>query len=439
MLPDTAPPVPASLRHLLAAFAPLFTAPSSRTFCGLACGFLAQAGRRTVCGMLAAAGLPPLWPHDRAHQFFSRARWNADDLGLAVAKLVTALLVPAGQPVTLAIDDTLFKRRGKKVWAASWFHDGSAPGPAKTAYGNNWVIAAIIVRLPMVKRPVALPVLAKLVIKDTSSASRLWLARRMAEAIAGALPGRRIHVVADAAYAGGELSKLPPGITWTTRLRKDAALYEPPPARTGRRGRPRAKGTRLPCLNSLARRAAFAPATVTRYQKTATVQAAAVTCPWYGVFGPQLVQVVLIRDARAAGYDLALVTTDLDASPTQVIERYAARWSIEVAIEDARQVFGAGQARNRTARAVERTIPFQLACQAIATTWYATAGHDPADIDAHRARAPWYASKAQPSTADMLAKLRRVLIAVKFRASRPGQPTPEEFHTIRLAWETAAA
>jgi DDE superfamily endonuclease len=136
-----------------------------RTFCGLVGGFLAQAGRRTVCRRLADAGLPRLWPHDRAHQFFARARWNADDLGLAVARLVTALLVPAGQPVTL------------------------------------------------------------------------WLACRMAKMLAGALPGRRIHVVADAAYAGEQLKKLPPGITWTTRLRRDAALYDLPPARTGGRGR----------------------------------------------------------------------------------------------------------------------------------------------------------------------------------------------------------
>ncbi len=93
---------------LLAWFGSLFTAPSFRTFCGLACGFLAQAGRRTVCGMLAGAGLSRCWPHDRAHQFFSRARWNADDLGLAAAKLVVALLAPTGQPVTVAIDDTLF-------------------------------------------------------------------------------------------------------------------------------------------------------------------------------------------------------------------------------------------------------------------------------------------------------------------------------------------
>ena len=439
MLPDATLPVPASLASPLAVVGPLFTAPSFRTFCGLACGFLAQAGKRTVCGMLAGAGLSRIWPHDRAHFFFARARWNADDLGLAVARLVVALLVPAGQPVVVAIDDTLFRRRGKKVWAASWFHDGSAPGPAKTGYGNNWVIAAIVVKLPAVRRPVAIPVLAKLVIKDTNSASRLWLARRMAQMIAGALPGRHIRVVADSAYAGGELKKLPAAVTWTTRLRKDAALHGLPPARAGRRGRPRTKGNRLPCLAKLAATTAFPQVTVTRYGKAAAVHAAAVTCLWPAVFGARQVTVVLIRDRSAAGYDLALVTTDTVATAAQVIERYASRWSIEVAIEDARQVFGAGQARNRTARAVERTIPFQLACQAIATCWYATAGHDPADVADHRARAPWYASKAQPSTADMAAKLRRVIIAARFKASRPDQPTPEEISVLRLAWEDLAA
>jgi hypothetical protein len=222
-------------------------------------------------------------------------------------------------------------------------------------------------------------VLAKLVIKNTSSASRLWLARRMTEMLAGALPGRDIHVVADSAYAGGELKKLPPQVTWTTRLRKDAALHGLPPQRTGKRGRPRQKGDRLPALAGLAATAAFTEVTVTRYAKTAAISAAAVTCLWPSVFGARAVTVVLIRDRSAASYDLALVTTDT-AAAAQITERYATRWSIEVAIEDARQVFGAGQARNRTARAVERTVPFQLACQAITTCWYATVGHDPADV-----------------------------------------------------------
>ncbi len=362
MLPDATLPVPASLMNVLAAFAPLFTVASFRTFCGLACGFLAQAGRRTVCGMLTGAGLSRLWPHDRAHQFFSRARWNADELGLAAAKPVVALLVPAGQPVTVAIDDTLFKRRGKKVWAASWFHDGSAHGPVKTGYGNNWVVAAIVCRLPMMRRPVAIPVLAKLVIKGTNSASRLWLARRMAEQVAAALPGRKIHVVADSAYAGEELTHLPPQVTWTTRLRKDARLFALPPARTpGTRGAPRKKGQQL-SLAKLAATLEFTGVTVTRYGKTATVQAAAVTCLWYYVTGTRHVTVVLIRDRSHSGFDLALVTTDPDAGPARVIERYASRWSVEVAIEDSKQVFGCGQARNRhrPRRGAHRPLPARL-------------------------------------------------------------------------------
>jgi hypothetical protein len=96
------------------------------------------------------------------------------------------------------------------------------------------------------------------------------------------------------------------------------------------RGRPRVCGTRLPKLAGLAAAAAFTQVTVTRCGKTGTVQAAAVTCLWYTVFGTRPVQVVLVRDKSASGYDLALVTTNLNAIPAQAIERYAARWSIEV-------------------------------------------------------------------------------------------------------------
>ena len=316
MLPDM---VPASLMTLLQAFAPVFTAPSFRTFCGLACGFLAQPGKRTVCGMLTGAGLSRWWPHDRAHSFFSRARWNPGDLGQAAAVLVVSLLVPAGAPAGAAIDDTLFKRRGKKAWAASWFHDGSAAGPAKTGYGNNWVVLGIVVRLPFMSRPVAVPVMARLVIKGSNPESRLWLARRMAEQLAAALPGRRIRVVADSAYAGRELKGLPAAISWTTRLRKDAALHAVPPARTGRPGRPRVKGDRLPSLAKMAAAAQFSQVTVARYGRTETVAAAVVTCLWYSVFGSEPVTVVIVRDEPGRGFGIALVTTDRDATADQVI------------------------------------------------------------------------------------------------------------------------
>ena len=323
--------------------------------------------------------------------------------------------------------------------AARVADQGSARSADKTGYGNNWVIAAIIVRLPFLDRPTALPVLAKLVVKGTNSKSRLWLAARMAHMIADAFAGRQTGVVADSAYAGAELNKLPAQITWTTRLRKDAALCALPPQRTGKPGRPRAKGDRLPSLDKLAGTATWQTVTATRYRTAAVTQAAVITCLWYSVFGTRQVQVVLIRDRSATGYDLALVTTDPNATAAQVIERYASRWRIEVAIEDAKQVYGTGQARNRTACAVERTVPFMLACQALATCWYATDGHDPADVTSRRARSPWYTTKTQPSTADMAAKLRRVIIAARFRPSHPDQPTHEEIHLIRLAWADLAA
>jgi DDE superfamily endonuclease len=433
--------LPPSLMTLLAAFQPLFTAPSFRTFCALAAGFLAQTGRRTVCGMLTGAGLSQVWRHDRAHRFFSHARWSAEALGLVLARLIVAALVPDGEPVLVAIDDTLCKRTGRKVHAIGWFHDGSAKGPHQVGLGNNWVIAAIVVTLPFCSRPVALPVLARLVHKDIkpAPASRLVLARQMTAALARALAGRDIHVVADAAYAGKELARLPATVTWTTRLRKNAALHELPGPRTGKRGRPRLKGKRLPSLGMLAGQMTFTPVTVRRYGKTATVHAAAITCLWHGVFGSRPVQMVLIRDRTQTACDLALATTDLAASPAQIIERYASRWSIEVAVQDAKQIFGTGQARNRLAAAVHRTLPFTLACQSLAIIWYATAGHHPADVDDHRTRAPWYRTKTEPSTADMTAKLRRVLIAAKYRPVHPGEPTPAEIHTIRLAWDGAAA
>jgi hypothetical protein len=158
---------------------------------------------------------------------------------------------------------------------------------------------------------------------------------------------------------------------------------------------------------------------------------------WYSVTGPAPVTVILIRDKSKTGYDLALVTTETGPDTAGVIERYAARWAIEVAIEDAKQLFGVGQARNRTAAAVERAVPFMLACQALAVCWYATAGHHPADAEGRRLDAPWYTSKTEPSTQDMATRLRRVIIAAKFKRPYADQPELAEIHAIRLAWEDA--
>ena len=110
------------------------------------------------------------------------------------------------------------------------------------------------------------------------------------------------------------------------------------------------------------------------------------------------VRLILSRDEDAAtGYDLALVTTDPAASPAALVTRHAARWAIEQAFADARNVLGAREARNRVKLAVERTVPFAMLAHTIIIIWYATAGHHPADIDERRAAQPWYRTKTEPA------------------------------------------
>jgi len=85
-------------------------------------------------------------------------------------------------------------------------------------------------------------------------------------------------------------------------------------------------------------------------------------------------------------------------------------------------VLGAGEARNRVKRAVERTVPFALLAHTLIVCWYARHGHDPAGTGDRRAAQPWYRTKTEPAFEDMLIKLRRTMIAARFSASRPAQP-----------------
>jgi hypothetical protein len=147
--------------------------------------------------------------------------------------------------------------------------------------------------------------------------------------VAERYPDRSVHLVADAAYAGRALRELPASVTVTVRMRADAALHQLPPPRTGKPGRPRSKGDRLPELIVIAALTAtrWQPALVRRYGRTDWVELAVLRCLWPGVFGTRPVQVVLVRPPAPDGYDLALATTDLDASATDLVARYAARWS----------------------------------------------------------------------------------------------------------------
>jgi hypothetical protein len=435
--------LPATLSRVLDPFRSCFTAPTFEVFTALVAGLIAQPVSRTVCGMLTGAGLARVWQHCRAHRFFSAARWCPRQLGLGMAELIVTHLVAPGAPITVAIDDTLFRRRGKKVHGVGWFHDGSAAGGVKLGFGNNWVVAAIIVTLPCLSRPVALPVLGALAVKG-GDRSKPDLARDLVDALAEGFADRAIHVVGDAAYGCGAFAGLGSDMTMTTRARSNAVFCEPAPPRTGKRGRPRLKGQRIGTPAEIARSASWRTVSVCRYGTTATAQITERSCLWYGTWRTDPVRVILLRDTRrtspkTSGYDIALVTTDLTATAQEIIARYAARWSIEVTFFDVKNLLGVGQARNRVPKAVQRTVPFGLLCHSLLIIWYARHGHATTDVAHRRTSAPWYRSKTGPSTLDMLTSLRRQIIAARFLPSSPRPATTEEILEVQQAWALAAA
>ncbi|MGH3163922.1 MAG: IS701 family transposase [Streptosporangiaceae bacterium] len=435
MLPPESLPTPPEWRDLLEELGHVFARRSThRLFMALACGLI-LADRGTVTGMAAAAGIGREWR--RACWFFAAAKWDPDALGLAVARLVVKYLLSEGAPVTVACDGTLFKRWGRHVFEARWAYDGSAQGGKKIAFGNTWVVAAVVVRLPCCPSPVALPVLFRLW-RGKGTGSQVELAAGMLKVLAGAFPGRQVHGTGDAAFHGEPL--VIEGTTWTTRLPANAVLSGPKPPPTGRRGRPREKGDRIGTCAGAAQAADWRDTVICAYGKTGHVQVAAQEALWHGSFRSAPGRLVLIREPDSAKpYDLGLFTLDTVSSPAQIAERYSWRWAIEPSNATGKQLTGAGDACNRTQRAVERTVPFAFLVQSLMIVWYALSC-DPADaIAGRRSRCPWYRTKATPSPADMHAALRSDLISARINGNGPGHRDPAQITTGTLTSEAQAA
>lgn len=439
MLPS--PRLPASWQVLLETFRPVFARTSTFVlFTILATGLVARTHRRTVVGMLAGAHLGAVVSFHAACRFFSHAVWDVDRLGLTVARLIVTGLLPADAPIVVVIDDTLFRRWGRRVHHAFWTHDGAAQGRTKTGRGNRWVIAGLIIRLPWCSHPVCLPVLFRLW-AGKGTTSPVELAADLLTLLAHQFAGRQVHMVGDGAYHGTAL--LEAGATITTRLPTNAALYDLAPPRTGKRGRPRLKGPHLGHLTQIATTATWTTVAVERYGKTETIGVAEVPAIWYGAFANTPGRLVLATDPSqgrsAKPYGLAVFTTDTTTPAAGIIARYADRWTIETAIATGKQTLGVGQARNRLPLAVERTVPFGFIVQSLVTVWYATSGHHPDDLTPRRTAEPWYTRKTEPAFEDMLAKLRRTLIAARYTPTSTDQPDPDIIRDYALACAAAAA
>jgi len=113
--------MPGSWAGLLEAFRPVFRRRGTFVlFTVLATGMVASTGRRSVAGMLSGARMAGAISFHAACRFFSSAVWDLDQMGLVAARLIVGRLLPPGEPITVVVDDTLYKRWGRKVFILSF-------------------------------------------------------------------------------------------------------------------------------------------------------------------------------------------------------------------------------------------------------------------------------------------------------------------------------
>ena len=300
-------------------------------------GAILATGRRTVSSALRAMGLDHEKRFHRYHRFLSRARWSS----LEASRILLGLLIEAfvGEgPLILGVDETLERRWGKKISAMGVYRD-----PVRSTHeefvkssGLRWVCVMLLVEIPWASRVWALPFLSALAPSERYAARRgrghkkitEW-AWQMLLVVRRWHPKREIVAVADRAYASLKLldqcRKHSDPITFVTRLRLDAALYEPaPPRRPHQIGIPRLKGERLPNLSEVAQD----PKTVWKPTKIANwygsgermVEIASQTAVWYSTGLPAVpVRWVLIHDPEGGFKTQALLCTDLDADPEEIL------------------------------------------------------------------------------------------------------------------------
>lgn len=413
--------LPSEYTIILTSFARLFSQRVWQSTQLLLIGAILTPGQRTVAAVLRIMGLETEPHFQNYHRVLNRARWSQ----LAASELLLAWLVkvfaPSG-PIVLGLDDTIERRRGEKIRAQGVYRDPvrSSHSHFVKASGLRWLSLMLLTPIPWAKRVWALPFLTALAPSEryyqqqgrahkklTDWARQLlFQARRW-------LPGRQLVVVADAGFAAieflSQVSQLPNPICMITRLRLDAALYCPaPPRKAGQRGRPRKKGVRLPTLEQVAAdpHTRWQTLRVTNWygQGARWVEIVSDTAVWFHNGLPALpVRWVLIRDPQGKFETQALLCTDLNVQPEQILKWFVLRWQVEVTFHEVRTHLGVETQRQWSDLAIARTTPSLLGLFSLVTLL--------AHTHTRRGRLPvrqaaWY-TKPLPTFTDALAVVRQ--------------------------------
>jgi hypothetical protein len=340
--------------------------------------------------------------------------------------LLVEMFVPEGDPLVVGIDETLERRWGKKISARGVYRDPvlSTQENFVKSSGLRWVCVMLLVEIPWASRVWALPFLSALAPSERYADKRGKRHKKITEWACQLLlvlrrwyPQRQIVTVADRAYASLKLlercRKLSDPITFITRLRLDAALYEPaPPRRPHQIGRPRIKGERLPNLSEVAQdpKTIWKPTTIANWYGSGerTVEVSSETAVWYSTGLPAVpVRWVLVRDPEGKFKAQALLCTDLDADPEQIVRWFVMRWQLEVTFQEVRRHLGFETQRQWSEMAIRRTTPALLGLFSLVTMF---AHRQMREAAGTFRRAAWY-QKRDPTFADALALVRKLLWA----------------------------
>jgi hypothetical protein len=370
----------AGFEAFVISFSPVFTAPSAVSFVTLVAAWVQCLGRPTIRRLVAVVDGATKSASSYS-RFFRCGRWCFDEVW---RWLLVGLLVPLFARVgrlVMACDDTTCDKYGRRVAFAALFRDAVRSTAKNTLFhwSHCWVVLSMQVRLPLWKRVISFPVMARLYRKESDAdaehpfRTRQELALEMIQKVAEWLPDREIELVADGAYPCEEIVKgLPPNVVFTSRMRSDAAVYEklqPPEKR--KRGRPAQKGKRLPPPTKLAQTArGWKRAKVVQYGKIRERLIWSRVVLWWKVARSRPLLLVIVRDPDGKEKDDFFFTTDLAASPAHVAEVFASRWGIEEVFREGKQLAGFSRVQGWRPATVERQAPFALLVLSLVKAWY---------------------------------------------------------------------
>lgn len=397
----------------------------------LVIGAILTPGDRTVAAILRVMGQQDEPQFQKYHRVLNRAKWSSREVSRLLLLLLVHLFVPANAPIVVGIDETIERRRGRQIAARGIYRDpvrSSKEFFVKTS-GLRWISLMLLTPIPWAKRVWALPFLTVLAPSERYHEQRHkkhktitdW-ARQMIKQLHRWLPERTLVVVADGSYAVldflAAMIRLSHVIV-ITRLRLDAALYDPAPQRTSHtKGRPALKGKRQP---TLAKRLVdpavnWQKLTVAWYGGvTREIEVTTGTALWYHAGLPLVaIRWVLIRDPEGPFAPQALLCTDQHADPARIIAWFVLRWQVEVTFHEVRTHLGVETQRQWSDLAILRTTPALLGLVSLVTIF----ARQLLEADPFPVRqAAWY-TKALPTFSDTLAFVRQHLWPSTFFVGR---------------------